>query len=177
MNASGSGLEQDWLDEQLPAGVQLGEGAWLYSAFAFLHAVSELPVPVRVGAHSGVYDGTFFELGPAGSVSIGEYCSIVGAIIATDADVRIGDRCLIAHDVVIADTEFSAPLIATSGRSRGASLGDDVWVGTAVSIIGPVSIGDGSIIAAGSVVTSDVPSGVVAAGQPARTVRRIGAES
>jgi maltose O-acetyltransferase len=49
-------------------------------------------------------------------------------------------------------------------------IGNNVWIGTGVIILG-ANIGDGSIIGAGSVVTSEVPAKVVAAGNPARVVR------
>ncbi len=52
-------------------------------------------------------------------------------------------------------------------------IGDDVWIGGSVSIVGGVTIGSGSIIAAGSVVIKDIPSGVIAGGNPARVLREI----
>ena len=52
-------------------------------------------------------------------------------------------------------------------------LEKDVWLGTGVMVMAGVTIGEGSIIAAGSIVTKSIPSGVLAAGCPARVVKRI----
>jgi len=169
-------LAHDWLDLSLPDNVVLDDGAWLYSAFAFLHHRSERPVSVRIGARSGVYVGSFFELGPAGEVDIGRYCTLVGAIIRTDGRVTIGDFSYLAHEVVIADGPFPRPPtvgdVAGPG-THGPILGADVWVGMGAAIIGPVTIGDGAIIAARSVVATDVPPYTVVAGNPATVVKQL----
>ncbi len=52
-------------------------------------------------------------------------------------------------------------------------IGDDCWFGSNVTVIGGVTIGNGTIIGAGSVVTKDIPSGVLAAGNPCRVIRNI----
>jgi acetyltransferase-like isoleucine patch superfamily enzyme len=52
-------------------------------------------------------------------------------------------------------------------------IGDDVFVGMSVKILKGVTIGDGSVIGAGAVVTSSIPAGVVAAGNPACVVREL----
>ncbi|MBQ6158936.1 MAG: hypothetical protein IJJ20_08005, partial [Thermoguttaceae bacterium] len=53
-------------------------------------------------------------------------------------------------------------------------IGKDVWLGANVTVLPGVTIGDGAIIAAGAVVTKDVPASTVAAGVPAKTIKRIG---
>src|SRR4051794_38907449 len=95
-------LSQDWYPRPLPGNVVIGERSWIYSAFAFLHHRSELPCSVEIGSNSGIYNGTFFELGPTGWAKIGNYCSIVGAIISTNGEVLIGDYVFVAHQVVLA---------------------------------------------------------------------------
>ena len=52
-------------------------------------------------------------------------------------------------------------------------LGSNVWIGAAAIVLPGVSVGDDSIIAAGSVVTRDIPAGVVAMGTPCRVVRKL----
>jgi len=59
------------------------------------------------------------------------------------------------------------------GASRPVSIGTNVWLGDSVIVCKGVTIGDNSIIGAGSVVTGDIPANVVAAGNPARVIREL----
>ena len=169
-------LPHDWFGAALPTNARIDQSSWLYSSFALLHCHSRLPEAVTIAEHSGVYIGSFFELGPTGSVAIGRYCTVVGAIIRTDRRVTIGDYAFISHDVVISDDPFAVPpdgsLPARTTSGTGATLGDDVWIGTGAVIVGPVAIGDRAIVAARAVVTADVPPDAVVAGAPARVVRQ-----
>ena len=61
------------------------------------------------------------------------------------------------------DLEYAKPIV----------IGDDCWFGSNVTVIGGVTIGSGTIIGAGSVVTKDIPSGVLAAGNPCRVIREL----
>ena len=56
------------------------------------------------------------------------------------------------------------------------TVGNNVWIGGSVTIIGGVTIGDNAVIAAGSVVIRDVPANTLVAGNPARGIRKITAE-
>ena len=65
--------------------------------------------------------------------------------------------------------------VTDSWDNRGdIVIGNDVWIGYEAVILAGVTVGDGSVIGAGSVVTKDVPGGVVAAGNPCRVLREIG---
>jgi acetyltransferase-like isoleucine patch superfamily enzyme len=164
-------LVHDWYDAPLPDGVELGEGSWLYSSFAFLHHASTRRPSVRIGRHSGVYLGTFFDLGPDGEVEVGDYSALVAPLIATNARVSIGDHVLISHNVVLADRP--APRPAPTGPGRGdIVIGDAAWIGVGAAVLGGVTLGPESIVAANAVVDSDVPPGATVAGNPARVVGR-----
>ena len=63
-------LDHDWYSRPLPANVSIGQRCWCYSAFAFLHHQSRRPGAVRVGDNTGIYNGTFFDLGPDAEVMI-----------------------------------------------------------------------------------------------------------
>jgi acetyltransferase-like isoleucine patch superfamily enzyme len=88
--------------------------------------------------------------------------------------IYIGDDALIGHNAVLAtlnhnpDPEKRANLIPSP-----IHIGNKVWLGANVTVLPGVSIGDGSIIAAGSVVTKDVPEKSVAAGNPAKVIKRV----
>ena len=165
-------LSHDWYPEALPGNVVIGERSWLYSSYAFLHYRSRRPYGVRIGRDSGIYNGTFFDLGPHGELIIGDFCSIVGAIIATNGRVEIGNYALIAHSVVIADSFAMAPPDAgNAGQTRrGVTIGQNAWVGSGAILLGGAQIGEGAIVGAASVVDFEVPAYAVVAGNPARII-------
>ena len=88
--------------------------------------------------------------------------------------VTIGDGCLIGHNVVFAtlDHDFK-PEKRAAMHSAPIVLGKNVWVGSNSTILKGVTIGDGAIIAAGSVVTKDVAPRTIAGGIPAKFIRKI----
>jgi serine O-acetyltransferase len=82
--------------------------------------------------------------------------------ILVDPGVVIGDRCVIMHEVTLG---------STLGRRGVPKVGNDVFIGCGAKVLGPVKIGDHAIIAANSLVLSDVPPGTTAIGVPARILR------
>lgn len=99
-----------------------------------------------------------------------------GCVILDCGQVSIGNNTLIGPNVGI----FSGNHAADAGeRTAGelipkpVAIGDRVWICGNVSIVPGVRIGDESVIGAGSVVTHDIPSGVIAAGNPCRVLRKI----
>ena len=90
--------------------------------------------------------------------------------------VTIGDRVQMASAVQLLAADH--PLDATeraSGREFGSpiTIGDDVWLGGGAILCPGVTVGRASVIGAGSVVTRDIPAGVVAVGNPCRVLREI----
>lgn len=88
--------------------------------------------------------------------------------------ITLGDGALIGHNVVMAtlnhglmpeerSTTYPAPII----------IGNNVWIGANATILQGVTIGDNAVIAAGAVVTKDVPENTIAGGVPARIIKRI----
>lgn len=170
----GQHLEHDWFPAPVPPGVTLGAGSWLYSSFAFRHCHSLVAHPVTIGRDTGLYNGTFFDLGPGGTVQIGDCCAVVGAIFSVDCAVSIGNHALIAHQVVFADREAAVPGAlggASAAGGRGAIiLRENVWVGAHSVLLAGAEIGEGAVIGAGTVVDFPVPAFAIVAGNPARIV-------
>jgi acetyltransferase-like isoleucine patch superfamily enzyme len=91
--------------------------------------------------------------------------------------IRIGKDCLFGAEVQIWDSDFHE---LTPGRRVGGTpktaaveIGDGIFAGMGVKILKGVKIGDDSVIGAGSVVTTSIPAGVIAAGNPARVIREL----
>lgn len=97
-------------------------------------------------------------------------------VILDTSPVHIGAGAFIAPGVCLAcaghalDPEQRAEGI---GTSRPITLEEDVWIGANAVVCGGVTIGKGSVIGVGSVVTRDIPAGVVAAGVPCRVIRPV----
>lgn len=91
--------------------------------------------------------------------------------------ITLGDNCLVGHNVVFATLNHGfAPEERQSMLPAPIVVGRDVWIGSNSTILQGVTIGDNSIIAAGSVVTKDVLANAIVAGVPARFIRSISPE-
>ena len=91
--------------------------------------------------------------------------------ITCGGKVEIGEGCTIARDVVIRSYDAHHILDDNYKNTKDITIGKHVWVGQGAQILKGVTIGDGAIIAAGSIVTKDVPSHSVVAGVPACVIR------
>jgi acetyltransferase-like isoleucine patch superfamily enzyme len=122
-------------------------------------------------------DRTYIAAGAylTGSLTAGRDCSInVYSVIR--GDVSIGDAVRIgAHTSIIGFnhtmTDTAVEFFRQPLTSRGIRIGDDVWIGSHVVILDGVAVGDQSVLAAGAVVTRDVPAGAIVGGNPARVLR------
>jgi len=113
-----------------------------------------------------------------GRLEIGDRVFVnYGASISAHRLVQIGNDCKIGQHAIILDCDYhdiDHPLHdGGHGQARSVLLEEGVWLGARVIVLKGVTIGKGSVIAAGSVVTRNVPAGVLAAGVPARVVRRL----
>lgn len=114
------------------------------------------------------------------NVTVGaEFFANFGCVFLDVTPIRFGDRCLLGPGVhVYTPTHPIDPDERATGRERGepVTVGNDVWIGGHAVVTPGVAIGDGAVVAAGSVVTSDVPDRVVVGGNPARVIREISDE-
>lgn len=98
-----------------------------------------------------------------------------GCCFQDQGGVTLGDGCLIGHNVVFATLDHDKrPGRRGDMTAAPIVVGKDVWIGAHATILKGVTIGDGAIVAAGAVVTRDVPPNTIAAGVPARVVKTIG---
>jgi acetyltransferase-like isoleucine patch superfamily enzyme len=169
-------------------------------ANARLHGIDgSLPIGSQVSGTRFMSIGEDFRVhGPAWIEAITEYAGVshtpritVGRSfrasdrlhISAITRVSIGDNCLFGSSVFVGDHAHGSykdqsasdpstvPAMRPLGNQGQVTIGDRCWIGDNVTILGPVRVGEGSVIAANSVVTSDIPSGSLAAGAPARVIK------
>jgi len=149
------------------------------------------PRRVVIGANTLV-DGELLVHDYGGQIEIGESSYIgMGSRVWSGQQVRIGDHVFVAHNVTITDTnshqldadERAAHYQRTvvqgrafekgTIRTAAVSISDHAWINFNVAILKGVTIGEGAIVGAGSVVTKDVPPYVLCAGNPAQVIRAL----
>lgn len=121
-----------------------------------------------------MYEGAAIIIVNGGKLTLGHNSYMNESLIQCANSITIGDNCAIAGDVLIQDTDFH-PILDENGNPKPMSkpiiIGNKVWICAKATILKGVTIGDGAIIAAGAVVTKDVPARCVVAGNPAKVVR------
>ena len=118
---------------------------------------------VGFGSDIRVFDNAKLELGSG-------YFNAFVQIVCADK-IKIGKDVAIARDVIIRDTDAHEITGGGHKKTKPVEIGDHVWIGTRAIIMKGVKIGDGAIIAAGAVVTKDVPANAIVAGVPAKVIR------
>jgi len=120
-----------------------------------------------------VYSGSDIRVYPNGHLTLNSGFCNNGVEITCGKKVTIGNGCAIARDVIIRD--YDAHHIVQSEldheTAREIQIGDHVWIGNRAMILKGVTVGDGAIVAAGAIVTRDVPPKSLVAGIPAKVIR------
>ncbi len=185
-------VEGDWWAHPIPENVEFGTGFYCESAQIFRKLRSAKPRAVVLGDHVSCYAGCSFSIGEQGSCSIGSFTLLNGALLMCEERIEIGSHCLISWNVGIADGDFHpldpqerrrdaealAPYYGNrparpSLRTAPVIIADNVWIGMNAIVLRGVTIGENSVVAAGSVVTKSVPPNVVVAGNPAIVTKEL----
>lgn len=183
-------VEGDWWTNPIPSNVEFGEGFYCESAQIFRRLSSKNPRAIVIGNHVSCYAGCSFAVGDNGQCKIGDFTLLNGALIMAEEKIEIGSHCLVSWNVGIADSDFhplspaqrliDAQALAPFFKNKPPRpklhtapviIGDNVWLGMNCTILKGVTIGDNSVVAAGSVVTKSVPANTVVAGNPAVPVK------
>jgi len=185
-------VEADWWPEPIPDNVEFGEGFYCETAQIFRRLRSKEPRAVVIGKHVSCYAGCSFAIGENGHCTIGDFTLLNGALIMAEERIEIGSHCLVSWNVGIADSDFhplapaqrliDAQALAPYFKDRPSrpklksapvNISDNVWIGMNAVILKGVTIGENSVVAAGSVVTKSVEPNTVVAGNPAVVVRQL----
>lgn len=130
---------------------RLGKRVKIYPQTIFLH-----PENIYINDDVSVSPGVYFGASIKATITIGERCAIAS-----------GTRFVTpTHDLNILP-------VNSVGYNKSIKIGSDVWIGTGAIILPGVSIGDGSVIAAGAVVVGDVPADMLYGGVPARLIKSL----
>jgi len=130
---------------------------------------------VTIGARADLR-GSAVVREPGVGVSIGAGSSIgIGCVVWGQGGVRIGADTLLGPGVVVVSenhgTEISnLPIAKQPGVRAEVVIGDGCWLGANASVLAGVQVGDGAVVAAGAVVTKDVPANAIAGGVPAKII-------
>ena len=101
----------------------------------------------------------------------------MGCKFQDQGGIFIGDGALIGHNVVLATLNHAkSPQDRSSMLPAPIHIGTNVWIGAHATVLPGVTIGDGAIVAAGAVVTRDIPENTIVGGVPAKVIRTISEE-
>lgn len=103
-------------------------------------------------------------------IVIGNKCGFSGTVIGAFEKIELGNNVMCGANTLITDSDWHDD-DPRSGGSKPVYIGNNVWLGEGVKVLKGVSIGDNSVIGAGSVVVSNIPSNVIAAGNPCKVVK------
>jgi len=137
---------------------------------------------IEVGDDAHIGSPSTWDVGPNAELIIGDRVSLnYRGVVSVAKSVRIGDDTLIAGDVAIFDNtnhpvspaQRLARVAVSPAEVAPVVIGRNVWIGIHCIIMRGVTIGDNSVVAAGSVVTKSVPPNTLVAGNPAAAIRQL----
>jgi acetyltransferase-like isoleucine patch superfamily enzyme len=155
---------------------------------------------VKIGKFTAFKENAKINICPTGSLIIGEHCLMgenswllltmpqpkvnfgdwvfIGrnTVVASKNKISIGDFTCIAPNCYLIDHEHGINpddiILNQKANLKEIHIGRDVWLGTGVIVLAGVTIGDGAVLGAGAIVTKDIPSNEIWAGNPARFIKR-----
>ncbi len=146
-----------------------------YRTFCMLKVVFLRICGARIGRNVTIYPGVW--IAPGRNLTVGDDVDFaLNVLVSTTGGVTIGDRTLIGYGTMILSNNHTIPSLR--GRIFGAgridkpvTIGKDVWLGANVMVLAGRTIGDGAVVAAGSIVTKDVEPYTIVGGNPAVLIR------
>ena len=128
---------------------------------------------VTIGEHCILQDFIYIRAGAHGNISFGNHCMINSFCrFFGHGGIEVGEYCQFGSGVTITTTEHNYSEKSLSETYKKVIIGNRVWVGTNVTILPGVTIGNNTVVGAGSVVTKDLPPNSVAVGVPAQIIKK-----
>jgi acetyltransferase-like isoleucine patch superfamily enzyme len=178
-----------WADGELPKNAVVARDSVIIGRFAFKRFLAKNERALVMGSGCTM-DGVQFSVADGAQVSIGDCCYFTSVILMAELEIRIGSYVMIGWNTAIADSDFhpigpaerlqDALACSPLGKGRprppvarkAVIIEDDVWIGPGCTILKGVTIGAGSFIEPGSVITRDVPAASRVMGNPAKVIGR-----
>jgi len=149
------------------------------ATFGWLRPILYCAIGIKIGRRCRIF-GKLDITGQGrvlSNIRIGEQCMLTTPLfLNASAPITIGDRVGIGHHVVIITDSHDMQdpdNRCGPGHALPVTIENGVWIGARVTILPGVTLRRGSVVAAGSVVASDVPEDALVGGSPARTIRRL----
>ncbi len=128
---------------------------------------------IKIGQGSAVWMGAQFTGGTLNEIAIGDHCSIAyDSYWIAGAAIQIGNDVVTGHRVTFCTSDHDPDDPAFSRRDAPIIIEDHAFIGSLAMILKGVRIGRGAVVAAGSVVTKDVPPFMIVGGNPAKVIRQ-----
>ena len=172
-----SHLKRDWLHgPRLLAlrlrGVQLGAGVLIEPTARLVRYPANIALDDEVVVKSGAY---LCSCNPSARIAIGARTTIGHhTYLFASSGIAIGEDCMIAPFAYLVDSDHGTRRDSRMNRQPNATapirIGSDVWIGAHAVVLRGVTIGEGAVVAAGSVVREDVPPYAIVGGVPARVI-------
>ncbi|RYU90398.1 acyltransferase [Mucilaginibacter terrigena] len=130
----------------------------------------------KVGKRITFYPG--IKLSPGNNLILGDHVDLAwGVLVTTSGGVEIGDRTLVGYNTMIFSANHVIPpgidkIFYAGHDKRKVTIANDVWIGAGCIILPGVTIGEGAVIAGGSVVTKNVEPFTMVGGIPAKLIKK-----
>ena len=132
---------------------------------------------VRIGSHCLIQDRVYIRAGLNGKIRIGDYCAINSfAKLFGHGGIEIGDYSQIGPGALITTTVHNYKK-SLEADFLTVKIGKWVWLGACSTVLAGITIGDGSVIGAGSIVIKNIPPNSVAVGNPAQIIKKRDAQN
>lgn len=155
---------------------------WLYQILKYIPGVigchvRNLFLPYRKGRDVRVMDGV--QLDKPSMLTMGDRVSINrGTVLNSGGGITIGNNVMIGPNVIVYSQNHAyscpdVPFIDQGYNYKPVIIGNNVWIGASAIVLPGVTVGENSVIAAGSVVTKSIEPGSLVGGNPARVIKKV----
>lgn len=183
-------IEHDWYSNGIPPNVSLAANVYIDTSYGFdaFHSLEEKGL--FIDEASGCYDRASFIVAEEGEVTIGKFSILNGTTIICKNSITVGSHCMLGWGSVITDTWIDENCSVKErrealtrvcqnpyrpypmpGKALPVVLEDNCWIGFGAVILPGVTLGRGCIVGSKTVVSQNVPSYAIIAGDPPKIVK------